>query len=90
MMCNAVVEGEQAPDQDGSGLGSDNLPPPGQDSLERDLGGDSWDQGSGNEGQNLQLLALATHASHCSHHLTDMSRSMTVGLGTVRFHATMM
>jgi len=60
-MCNAVVGGEQAPDQDGSGLGSDSQPPPGQDSLERDLGGDSWDQGSGNEGQQEQLLAPAKH-----------------------------
>ena len=55
-MCSAVAGGEQAPDQDGSGLGSDSQPPPGQDPLERDLGGDSWDQGSGNEGQQQQLF----------------------------------
>ena len=49
-MCDAVTGGDQVPDQEENSLGSDSQPPPGQDSLERDLGGDSWEQGSGSEG----------------------------------------
>lgn len=36
-------------------LGSDSPPPGGSESLERDLGGDSWDQGSGSEGERWRM-----------------------------------
>jgi hypothetical protein len=43
------VGGEQTTPQDDSGIGS----APGQEPLEKDLGGDAWpgEQGSGNEGE---------------------------------------
>ena len=57
-MCDAVTGGDQVPDQEENSLGSDSQPPPGQDPLERDLGGDSWEQGSGNEGATLTCCVI--------------------------------
>lgn len=61
------VGGEQPTPQDDSGFGS----APGQEPLEKDLGGDAWpgEQGSGNEGERL---------------LTPASRRLSQAINTPR------
>ena len=42
---------EQAPSGNDTGISSDSQSQGGQEPLEKDLGGDSWDQGGGNDGE---------------------------------------